>query len=334
VPARAAPEITESSTVSRFAVGVDLGGTNLRIAAVDESGKLFEKISQPVEMLAGRDAIIEALCRSVRSLAAEYRRNGEFVGAGVGVPGILYVETGTLRQSPNLAGWENFAVRDAIAAQLDGASVIVDNDANLAALGEKWLGAGRDVGSLCLLTLGTGVGGGLVLDGRVWRGFLGMAGEVGHIFVAENGVPCGCGSWGCLETEASATAIVRKAEEAIAADSSAALRKAQQDGSLSAHVVYELAHRGDAASCRIFQSVGRYLGLGIATLINTLNLPLYAIGGGVAEAWDLFAAAMFEELRKRSYIFAEGSTRVEKAQLGGDAGLYGAARLAFMADAF
>jgi glucokinase len=249
----------------------------------------------------------------------------------VGVPGIIYAQTGMLRQSPNLPGWENFRVRDAIASRLGGkaeVSVLLDNDANLAAFGEQWLGAGRDVSSLCLLTLGTGVGGGLIFDGKIWRGFLGMAGEVGHIPVAENGVPCGCGSSGCLETEASATAIVRKAEQLLASGRSAPLAEAQRrDSALTAQLVYQVAKNGDVACREIFESFGKYLGLGLAGLVNTLNLPLYVIAGGVVGAWDLFSPAMFAELRRRSYVFAEGSTRVERSLLGGDAGLYGAARL-------
>lgn len=319
--------------MKRFAIGVDLGGTNLRIAAISESGELFEKVSIAVRTLAHRDQVIDELCRAVRSLAVKYAAQGGFAGAGVGVPGILYVKTGTLRKSPNLPGWENFAVRDAITAGLR-TNVIVDNDANAAALGENWLGAGRDVASLCLLTLGTGVGGGLVLDGKIWRGFLGMAGEVGHIPVAGNGVQCGCGSAGCLETEASASAIVRKAKELLLSGSSRALAAAAKDGSaLTAELVYQTAKSGDTACQEIFRSCGRHLGIGLAILVNTLNLPLYVIGGGVAESWPLFSPALFEELTRRSYIFQEGSTRVERAQLGADAGLYGAAYLALQAAA-
>jgi glucokinase len=331
--------------VSRFAIGVDLGGTNLRIAAIEESGRLLEKVSFSVRALAGRDEVIEELCRAVRDLSGKYEEHASLAGVGVGVPGIIYVQTGMLRQSPNLPGWENFPVRDAIASRLGGrtgapgeapgeVNVLLDNDANLAALGEKWLGAGRDVTSLCLLTLGTGVGGGLIFDGKIWRGFLGMAGEVGHIVVAENGVHCGCGGSGCLETEASATAIVRKAEQLLASSRSPALVEAKQrESSLTAHLVYQVAKDGDPACREILESFGRYLGLGLAGLVNLLNLPLYVIGGGVVEAWDLFAPAMFAELRRRSYIFAEGSTRIERSLLGGDAGLYGAARLAFQAPA-
>lgn len=314
--------------MKRLAIGVDLGGTNLRIAAVGESGRLLEKKSIAMRTLSDRDAVIEELCRSVRLLSAKYAAQGALAGVGVGVPGILYAETGTLRQSPNLPGWENFAVYDAIQSRL-GVEVFLDNDANAAALGEHWLGAGRDVSSLCLLTLGTGVGGGLVLDGRVWRGFLGMAGEVGHINVAADGVPCGCGSRGCLETEASATAVVRKAKALATTGSSSALASAMQKGSqLNAQLVAQTALAGDAGCLEIYAAVGRYLGRGLAMLVNTLNLPLYLLGGGVAEAWPLFETAMVEELRRRSYVFAEGSTRLQPALLGAEAGLYGAAYLA------
>jgi glucokinase len=185
-----------------------------------------------------------------------------------------------------------------------------------------------------MLTLGTGVGGGIILDGKVWRGFLGMAGELGHIVVAENGSRCACGGQGCLESESSASAIVRKAREALADNRSPALSRAAQQGrELTSELVFESAAQGGDAACQsIFESAGRYLGIALADLVNTLNLPLYVIGGGVAAAWDQFSPAMYEELRRRSYIYGEGTTRVEKAVLKGDAGLYGAAYLAFAAD--
>ncbi len=317
--------------MKRFAIGVDLGGTNLRVAAVDDAGRLLEKTARSMRALGGRDAVIRQLCQDARELAARHGSAGTCVGVGVGVPGILYLEKGVLRRSPNLPGWENFAVRDAIASQL-GLPVRVDNDANLAALGEKWRGAGRHVASLCLLTLGTGLGGGLILDGKIWHGFLGMAGEIGHIPVVENGAPCGCGSRGCLETEVSATAIVRKAQALLAAGATPALaeevRRGERGAPLTAELVYRVASAGDRACRELFDSFGKYLGLALAGLVNVLNFPLYVIGGGVSAAWDLFSPAMFSELCARSYVFAEGSTRVARAELGADAGLYGAAALA------
>ncbi len=313
--------------MKRFSVGADLGGTNLRIAAVDESGKIFEKISLATRAQQGRDTVVRYLCRAIRALTQKQEGAGSFAGIGIGIPGIIYLKTGTVRQSPNLPGWENFPVRDEIESLL-GVRVFLENDANVAALGEKWIGLARDVNSLCMRTLGTGVGGGVVLDGKIWHGFLGMAGELGHIVVSENGVACPCGGHGCLETEASASAIVRKGEEAVAAGRSPALAEARSKAAkLTARMIYETAKAGDSASKAIFESVGRYLGIGIAGLTNALNLPLYVIGGGAAESWDLFAPAMMEEARKRSFIFREGSTRIEKATLKGDAGLCGAAYL-------
>ncbi|MBI3894967.1 MAG: ROK family protein [Acidobacteria bacterium] len=311
--------------MSRWAIGVDLGGTNLRIAAIDEAGKILEKVSLPTRTRQGPAAVVREICQAVGELIHKFEAMEG--GIGIGVPGILYLEKGILKQSPNLPGWENYPVRDEIESKLR-LRVCLENDANAAALGEKWLGIGRNFQSLCMLTLGTGVGGGLVLEGKIWHGFLGMAGELGHIVVAEDGLPCPCGGRGCLETEASATAIVRKAQEVLAAGRSSELMKFQQDGGeLTAHVVYEIAKKGDTACQEIFESVGRYLGIGIADLINTLNLPLYVIGGGAAEAWDLFSPVLFEHVRQHSYIFCEGSTRIERSVLKGDAGLYGAAYL-------
>ncbi|MGH9785589.1 MAG: ROK family protein [Terriglobia bacterium] len=319
--------------MKRFAVGVDLGGTNLRIAAVDDAGTILERVSLLTRAKQPRESVIREMCQAIQSLTAKLGGAGRLAGIGVGVPGIIYTETGMLRQSPNLPGWEKFPVRQEIESLL-GTRVWLDNDANVAALGELWLGAGRGTSSLCMLTLGTGVGGGLVFDGKIWHGFLGFAGELGHIVVAENGVRCPCGGQGCLETESSANAIVRKARAVLAAGRSLGLAKATESGTaLTSELVFQIAQGGDAECRAIFESVGRYLGIALASLVNALNLPLYVIGGGAAGAWDLFAPAMFEELRRRSYVFCEGSTRIEKSVLQGDAGLYGAARLVFQANA-
>ena len=319
--------------VKRFAISADLGGTNLRVAVVEESGKLLEKVFLPTRVAQGRERVIRDLCAAVREMAEKFQGQGSLAGIGIGIPGIIYLETGMLRQSPNLPGWENYPVRDEIESLLR-VRVLLDNDANVAALGEKWLGAGRDVESLCMVTLGTGVGGGLILDGKIWHGFLGMAGELGHIVVAEDGVECPCGGRGCLETESSASAVVRKARNLLTAGRSPALARASQNGAeMTSELVYETASAGDAACREVFDSVGKYLGIGLAGLINALNLPLYVIGGGAAGAWDLFAPAMFGALRERSYIFCEGTTRVEKSILKGDAGLYGSAYLVFQAGA-
>lgn len=318
--------------MERFAVGADLGGTNLRVAAISESGTILEKIALKTLPRQGRAAVVRELSEAVRALAKKQEGGRQLAGIGIGIPGIIYLKTGMLRQSPNLPGWENYPVRAEIES-LVGSRVFLENDANAAALGEKWLGLGREVDSLCMLTLGTGVGGGVVLDGKILHGFLGMAGELGHIVVAENGVACGCGGQGCLETEASATTVLRRAGEILAAKQSDALAEAVRGGAeLTSKLVYEVAAAGDAACRAIFISIGRYLGIGLAGLVNALNLPLYVVGGGVASAWDLFAPTMIEEARRRSFIFREGSTRIEKSILKGDAGLLGAAYVPLMAN--
>lgn len=333
-----------------YSIGVDLGGTNLRIAAVGSQGNLLEKITLGTRVALGRDRVVRDMCDAVQRLRAEYRSRGSLIGIGIGVPGIIDMNTGMVHESPNLPDWANYPVRDEIERRL-GTRVVLENDANSAALGEKWLGAARDVEDMAMLTLGTGVGGGLVLGGRVWHGMIGMAGEFGHFTVEPNGVRCGCGNHGCLEAYASATAIVRMAREAIAAGAAPELlRAAGADPEFSAKAVYNLAAQGEEQASEIFRRVGRALGIVLSSLVNALNLPMYVIGGGVASAWEAFSPSMFEELRKRSMVYAatapelsqsaktgahiggmaSGKTLVTRALLGSDAGLFGAARLALL----
>jgi glucokinase len=320
-----------------FSIGVDLGGTNLRIAAVDEHGKMLEKITTGTDVRRERDQVIAEMCDAVRSLTSRAAAAGPLHGIGIGVPGIIDMRSGLLRESPNLPGWHDYPVRDRIEENL-GATVVLENDANAAALGEFWLGAARDVSSMCMITLGTGVGGGLVLDGEIWRGMAGMAGEIGHTTVEPEGPPCGCGSRGCLEQFASATAIVRMAREAIAGGSAPGLALAAgQTPEFSARMIYQMALEGDHAAQRIFDIAGRALGIVIAALVNVFNLPMYVVGGGVASAWQVFSPALLNEVRRRSFVYqvtaAEGApvhgthTIITRALLASDAGLYGAARL-------
>src|SRR5438270_9885880 len=265
-----------------FAIGVDLGGTNLRIAAVDEQGCLLEKVTLGTRVTLGRERVISDMCEAIRHLSAKYQDRGTRLGTGIGVPGIIDIQTGMVRESPNLPCWSDSPVRAEIEKKL-GTRVILENDANSAAFGEKWLGAARDVADMAMLTLGTGVGGGLVLGGRVWHGMNGMAGEFGHITVEPKGARCGCGNLGCVEAYASATAVMRMAREAIAAGPASALAKASgSDPEFSAKVVYNLAIEGDEEARRIFRCVGRALGIVLSAMVNSLNLPMYVIGGGVS----------------------------------------------------
>jgi glucokinase len=340
--------------MNKISIGVDLGGTNLRIAAVDEQGALVEKVTLGTKVSLGRDHVIDDMCDAIQRMSEKYKDSAPLLGIGIGVPGIIDMQTGLLRESPNLPGWAEYPVRAEIERRLK-TIVILENDANVAALGEKWLGAAKDYSDVAMLTLGTGVGGGLVMGGAIWRGANGMAGEFGHTTVEPEGHPCGCGNRGCLEQYASATAVVRQAREAIASNGGSALaRAARSNAEFSAKSIYNLAIQGDEDARRIFRYVGRCLGIVLSTLVNSLNLPIYVIGGGVSSAWDAFSPAIFEELRRRSLVYAATSphdtsaaqgasavvkagpghkTIITRALLGSDAGLFGAARLPMIAEA-
>lgn len=301
--------------MATYSIGVDLGGTNLRVAAISEQGRVLDKISIPAIFTAGPEHVVSDIVAVINTVRSRIGVSN-LRGVGIGVPGFIDMEKGVVVGSANLPGFQGFPVRDAIQNIL-GTPIILENDANAAALGEMWIGAGKDVKDLILITLGTGIGGGIVIDGHVLRGHLGMAGEIGHMTVYANGNPCGCGNCGCLEKHASATAI-------------AAMGRMMHFGdNITAEGVYELASRGNERAILIFRSMGRALGVAIANLINLFNFPLYLLTGGPLPAWDLFAPAMFEEINTRSFTFSRNGTRVEKAVLGSEAGLYGAAYLPF-----
>ena len=327
--------------MSMYSIAVDLGGTNLRIAAISDQGKILDKLTTGTEVKKGRDFVIREMTDAIQSLSTKHRDSGDFVGIGIGVPGFIDMSTGTIIHSPNLPGWEDFPVRNEIERLLN-TQVILENDANAAAMGEKWLGAGRNLDDMAMYTLGTGVGGGIILGGRIFHGMTGMAAELGHFCIEPDGHPCGCGSRGCLEQYASATAIVRMAREAYDSGNAPDLADAARgDVEFTSRGIYQLAVQGHPSAKKVYERVGRALGIAIAGMVNALNLPMYVIGGGAASAWETFAPAMFEEMRFRSFTYRVTDpekndrrlkhTRVTMALMGGDAGLLGAARLPMLA---
>jgi glucokinase len=301
-----------------YTIGLDLGGTNLRAAAIDASGKMLDKISGSTNFTEGREAVLGDIVAAIQGVRQRHGAAG-LRGIGVGVPGFIRIREGYITNSNNLPYLENFPVRDEIEHRL-GTRVVLENDANAAALGEKWMGAGRDVEDLVLLTLGTGIGGGIISGGRVLRGYVGMAGELGHTTVVPNGNPCGCGNRGCLEKHASATAVTAMAR----------LMHLGED--LTSKDIYDLARKNDEVGEKaraIWTTMGEALGIALATLVNTFNFPLYLLSGGMLPAWEFFAPPMMLELERRSYTYraTKDGTRVAQATLGNEAGLYGAAYL-------
>jgi glucokinase len=304
--------------MTEYAIGLDLGGTNLRAAAIDQSGTLLDKISGATNFQEGREAVLSDIVAAISRLRASHGAAG-LRGIGVGVPGFIRMQEGLITNSNNLPYLENVPIRDVLEGKL-GTRVILENDANAAALGEQWMGAGRGVDDLVLLTLGTGIGGGIISGGRIVRGSVGMAGEFGHISVVPNGNPCGCGNQGCLEKHASATAV------------SAMARLMQLGEYLTAKDVYDLAGRDSEAGEKartVWQVVGEALGMAMAALINTFNFPLYLLSGGMLPAWEYFAPHMMRVATQRSFTLraTADQTRIAQATLGNLAGLYGAAYL-------
>lgn len=317
--------------MTAFTIGVDLGGTNLRVAAVTPQGESLDTIHLPTRVHDGPQAVLDDMAGAIRQLIQ--RNPGELLGIGVGSPGPIELPVGILRHLPNFPGFDGVNLRAELERRLDR-PVHIGHDAAVAAYGEFLLGAGHthSVDSLAMYTLGTGVGCGLVLNGRIWNGMQGAAGESGHGPIFPDGIPCPCGARGCLEMYASATSIVRMALELGIEPLSSA-----DEAHLTASRVAELATAGDERALRVFDQVGLALGLSLANLVNALDLPLYVIGGGAAAAWPLFAPRMFSTLREGSYVyrlsmprdpgvFEPGKTHVAPAQVK-DAGLLGAAML-------
>jgi len=316
--------------MTRFAIGVDLGGTNLRVAAVNENGGLFDQLSLETLVERGREDVVNRLTNGILELVSRWKDRYQLAGIGVGIPGIIRMKEGILVASPNLPGWENFNVRAQIAKRLNS-PFFLENDANAAALGEKWIGAGRDVRHLCFLTMGTGIGGGLILDGKIWHGVSGMAAELGHVTLYPGGRLCACGNRGCLEAYAAASAVVKAAREMLQEGrASEGLQKLSASSpKMTSAKIYELAKEGDSSAQEIFQMVGRALGMAIANFINIFDLNTFVLGGGAVDAWDAFEKSMFEEVAERSYVWRSDPREIVKSSLGSQAGIFGAAYLAF-----
>lgn len=322
-----------------FSIGVDLGGTNLRVAAYTPDAGLLETILLPTRLAAGHDAVANDMCEAIQTFEARYSTSYQLAGIGIGTPGPLELPAGVLHNPPNLPGWDGFNLRAAVESRLKK-PILLACDANAAALAESTLGRGRSMklDSLCMLTLGTGVGNGIILNRKIWDGAAGMAGEAGHATVYPDGPECACGCPGCLEMYASATAVVRTANQRIADGSAPAL----EGKTWTARSLAEAADHGNADAGKIYDDAGHALGIELAALVNTLNLPLYVIGGGLAQAWHLMRDSVFEELHRRSYVYRltapgsplatrnpPGTTHVLPAELGPDAGLLGACILPF-----
>ncbi|HEU4769619.1 MAG TPA: ROK family protein [Pyrinomonadaceae bacterium] len=311
------------NATSNLVFAADLGGTHLRVALVDDTGKIHKQ----VKLQTPRDESPEPLVSALASIADEWRGpdHGPIVAAAVMVPGAVDAAQFVVLQAPNLPSLLKFQFKAVLQERL-GWPVILENDANAAAIGEMWMGAARGCRDVVSVTLGTGVGGGVVLDGKLWRGAHGSAGEIGHTTVDPfGGLKCKCGNTGCLELFASATAIARMARESLDEFPKTVLSA----DNLTAEKVYEAGVDGDELAVAVFKRAGTYLGVGLANIMSLIDPEIIVISGGVVNGWDLFQAEMYREVSERAFRATAQQVRIARAELGDNAGLLGAARLAF-----
>jgi glucokinase len=314
--------MNDSPNPAKLVFAADLGGTHLRMALVDAAGKIHRQSKESTPKDDSPDRIVETLVFAARAWSDSFSVP---VAAAVMVPGAVDNDNAIVVQAPNLPSLVNFELKKELEHRL-GWPVFLENDANAAAIGEMWQGAARGCTDVVSVTLGTGVGGGVILNDRLWRGSHGSAGEIGHTTVdpfAE--LKCKCGNRGCLELFASATAIVRMTHEDLSLFPESLLHLAHQ---LTAEQVYEAGIKGDKLALAVFKRAGMYLGIALANLMNLIDPQMIVITGGVVNGWDLFAGEMYRQIRERAFRATAQQVRITRAECGDNAGVYGAAKIA------
>ncbi|MEX0912165.1 MAG: ROK family protein [Gemmatimonadota bacterium] len=315
----------------RWIVGVDLGGTNIVVGLLPiEGGDVLGLRVLPTESHRGAKSVVDRIVEMVEGAIAEVLdefggTRDDLAGVGIGSPGPLDRKAGVVINTPNL-GWRNFPLRELIATRVDLPATL-DNDANCATYGEWWLGAGKDVDTLVGLTLGTGIGGGIVLGGEIYHGISDVAGEIGHMTIDSTGRRCNCGNYGCLEAYASGPAIALRAAEGIEAGAESLLTELV-DGRLNeitAATVYEGVVAGDPYATEVMKDTVKFLGAGVASIINILNPQMVVIAGGVTRAGDHLFVPLRAEVRRRAFRSAEERCSIVSGVLPGTAGVVGAA---------
>ncbi len=311
-----------------YVVGVDLGATHIIVLVANLNGDVIARREADFSVAVGPDAGLNQIADAVRQCLADAGISLERVlGVGMGVPGPVEYAEGRVVAPPIMPGWHGVALRDRLAREL-GVPVYVDNDANLGALSEHCHGAGRGYANLAYIKVGTGIGCGLILGGQLYRGESGSAGEIGHVTIDENGPPCKCGSYGCLESMAGGPAIALRAQQAIRAGQATSLAAIQPLESITARDVALAAQKGDKLAQQLFAEAGRHIGVALASLANLLNPGLIIIGGGVAQAGRLLLDPIRKTLEQRALQPVAQSTRVVQSVVGRDASALGAVDLA------
>src|SRR5512138_1931333 len=314
-----------------YIIGVDLGGTNIVVGAMSADGQHhYAMRSVPTSSELGAEGVADRIVAVIEgvvldTIAQTNSNRRDFIGVGIGAPGPLDRDKGIVIVAPNL-GWRMFPLRDRIAERLDLPATL-DNDANCATVGEWWQGAAKGATNVIGMTIGTGIGGGLILDGKLFHGSSDVAGEIGHTTIDLNGRHCKCGNYGCLEAYASGPAIATRAREVLVREESASAMPAMVGGKLdaiTAQTVYDAAKAGDQVANEIVRDTARYLGAGIANLLNTFNPDTVVVAGGVTAAGDALFVPLRAKVRRRAFKPAVQAARIVSGTLPGSAGVVGA----------
>ena len=311
-------------------IGIDVGGTNVKIALVDDNGKSIYSNSVPTYAKMGYEYTVNNIKQAIKDLMKETNTTpSDIEGIGFDFPGQVDCKTGVVKLAPNIPGWVNVPIAQMIEDEFH-IPTRIDNDVRCAALGELKFGAGKGCENFICITVGTGIGSGIVINGKVVRGATNAAGELGHIKLQMNGGPiCGCGDTGCLEAFASGPAIVAMAQEYIKGGKSTKFREmaAVEGGEITPYMVAKAAEEGDPVAKRIFEIVGEYIGIGLTSVINLLNPEKVIIGGGVAESGELLLGPIRKTIKERAMVVAGNAVEIVPAQLGNSAGVIGASML-------
>jgi glucokinase len=309
-----------------YYVGLDVGGSSMKAGVVDDAGRQLAGVVLPTEAQRGQQFGLERMCETIRqAVAAAGLKSADLAAIGVATPGLLDLPAGIILEATNLPSWRNVSVRQHI-RDVFGVPTAFQNDANAAALGEFWAGAGRGLHSLVLFTLGTGIGGGIIWDGRIIEGRHSHGAEVGHHKIEmSNPRLCGCGRTGCLEAYAGANAVVARTREALASSNATSILRGREQEELTARDVFAAAAQGDELADRIVEETAFYLAVGAMNLMHIINPDMIVFGGGMMAAGNEFLERIRRHVRVLAFPVPAERTRICAAELGGDAGLIGAA---------
>ncbi len=316
-----------SQDSSRPVLAVDLGGTKIRSAIVLANGKILFFKNYPTQAITGPEKVIGRILAAIKDIMI---RTGltlnDLHGVVIAAAGILDVKNGIVTASPSLPGWQNIALRDSLRENL-GINIYLINDASAAALGEQHFGAGQGLNNLVYLTVSTGIGGGIIIGGKLYIGTDGCAGELGHMIIEVDGPKCNCGNSGCLEALASGTAIAREAQRRILQGEISSITESLKKGgaSITAETVALAAKQCDALACEIVNKAAYYLGAGIANIVNIFNPEMVIIGGGVSKMGEMLLKPTRKVVKQRAFHLPARTARIVRSRLGDNAGIIGAA---------